>query len=123
MPIRPQHLVALGDHLGALEVHARRIDPRRVDAFHEAELHRIEAGDEEDRNPAGGCLGHLRGANAAQGGDQGHVPLHQFVRIGLQPIFVAFGPPIFDLEVSAFVIAALPEALAKGGHQALERLG
>jgi hypothetical protein len=82
-----------------------------IQAFDNAHSHRIEAGEKNDRDRRGGCLGGQDRRCVHR--DHGHLSLNQIGRQRRQSIVLAVGPAIFDRHVPAFDKARFAQTLTK----------
>ena len=103
----------LRDQLRGQSGDAGDVAARPVEAGDEAELDRIAAGLEHDRNRRGRRLGREAGSGAAGGGDHGNRPADQFGGQRRQPIVLALRPAVFDRDVLALGIAGFAQAFAE----------
>src|SRR5215472_6377868 len=93
------------------KIYPCRVAAWPVEAGDEAELDRVVAGTEDDRNGRGCCFGSERRLRAPCGGDDGDVTVNQIGRERRQSVVLTFRPAILDRYVLTFGEPALPEAL------------
>src|SRR5262249_53453683 len=93
------------------KIYPCRVAAWPVEAGDEAELDRVVAGTEDDRNGRGCCFGSERRLRAPCGGDDGDVTVNQIGRERRQSVVLTFRPAILDRHVLTFGEPALPEAL------------
>ena len=89
-----QQFQPLRRYLGVRLSHARDVAARTVKAGNEAELNRVGARLEDDRDCRGRRLGRKRRRSAGRG-NYGHLTLNQVGRQRRQPIILALRPAVF----------------------------
>ena len=104
-PFRCHPLVRLCD--------ARHVAAWTVKAGDEAELHRVAAHFEDDRNGRGCSFGCERGRGAARGNDR-YLTAHQIGRHRWQAIVLLFRPTVFDRHVAAIDVTGFAQPFEKG---------
>src|SRR5450759_3216739 len=92
------------------------ISSRSVEAGDKAELDRVAAGIENNRNRRGRRLGGACCCNAGCDDDR-HLTPHQIGYHHRQPFVLALCPTEFDFYVAALTEAGLVKAFAECGHQ------
>ena len=95
---------------------ARDVAARPVEAGDKAELDRVAADREDDRDRRGRRLGRKRRRRAAGRDDHRHLTANQIGRQRRQPIILALRPAVFDRDVPALDIAGFAQALAERGQ-------
>ena len=93
--------------------HARDVAARPVKAGDEAELDRVAARFEDDRNGRGRCLCRKRRRSAGRG-NHGHLTTNQIGRHRRQPIILALRPAVFDRHVVAINVTGFAQPFEKG---------
>ena len=102
----------LGEQFGRQPGDAGGRAPRPTEARHQAEFHRVVAGEKNQRNGRTGFAHAERRADAA-GNDDGCATLNEIGREHRQPIEMTLRPAIFDDEVPTVDEADLGKALAE----------
>src|SRR5262249_27067794 len=106
-----------------------KIDPRQIsarpgEASDKAELHRVVADAEDDRDRRGRSFGHLSSIVAGGRGDDGHATAHEVSHERRQAIEFALQPMVLHRYVLALDVAGFVEALAeRGGKGRIRRSG
>src|SRR6516165_7723697 len=103
------------------QLNYEKIDSCQVAAWpretgNKTQFDRVLAGDENDRDGRGCCLGRQYRVVAAHRGDHGDLSPHQFRRQPGQPIDLIVGPAILDRYVLTLDIACFLQALTERGH-------
>src|SRR6516165_12381377 len=93
-----QHLKSLRFDLEAEHAVSRDVSSRPIEARDKAELHRVDACDENDRNSRGGGLG-CKGRDKTWCDDHSHPMLEQISRQGWQSVDLIRRPAILDCHV------------------------
>ena len=88
--------------------HARDVAARPVKAGDEAELDRVAAHFEDDRNGRGRRLCRKRRRSAGRG-NHGHLTMNQIGRHCRQPIVLVFRPAVFDRDVLALDVTGFAQ--------------
>src|SRR6516165_2820399 len=108
-----QQLKPLSRQLGSENRYACDVATGPVQARYEAELDRVNAGQEGNRN----CRGRRLGSKCwrdADSGNHGYLATNQVGRQGRQLIILAWGPAVFDGNVLALGIAGFVQASPEG---------
>ena len=103
-----QNLKSLRFDLEAEHTVSSEVSSRPIEARDKAELHRVDACDENDRNSRGRGLG-CKGRDKAWCDDHSHPMLEQISRQGGQPIDLIRRPPILDCHVPALDVTGFGE--------------
>jgi hypothetical protein len=112
-------LFEFGDH----EIEAGQITARPVVAGNEAELHRVAARGEDDRDGRGRCFGRQCRLRAAPGDDHSNPALHQIGRQRRQSIEVIISPAILGRKVAALDKAHLVQAARNANQKSRRSVG
>ncbi len=117
-----EHFKALCDHFGQGEVEAGEISARSPETADKADLDRVGALHEDDRDCLGRRLGCKRTMCALQDNDHGYLAANQFCDQRRQPIVLTLCPPVFDRHVPALGVTGLTQASLKSGKILARRL-
>jgi hypothetical protein len=82
-----------------------------VEARDQAELDRVAANSDQNRNRRGAWLGGHRRRNSAHSDDQVHPALNQFCRKRWQPLIMLVSPAILEGDGTAFVVTTFGQSL------------
>src|SRR5262249_114854 len=96
------------------ETHAGRITARLIQAGDEAELYRIAARGEDNRNRTSRGLCNAHGRSAGRSDDR-DLAMNEVGRLRRQSLVSAFRPAIADRHVLAVYVAGFLQSLAKRG--------